>query len=112
MVLNTILPSSKVAFKQDIEVILSKLALKVDTSDASNGIARADAHASGISIKKVNMANGVMPNVTKMGVKDAVYLLENIGLKVVIMGSGMVVSQSPTAGKTFAKGDQAKIIMQ
>lgn len=109
---NTILPSSKVAFKQDIEIILSKLALKVDTSDASNGIARAEAHATGISVKKVEMANGVMPNVTKMGVKDAVYLLENIGLKVVIMGSGMVVSQSPTAGKTFAKGDQAKIIMQ
>ena len=45
-----------------------------------------------------------VPNVIGMGAKDAVYLLESIGLKVSITGMGKVRSQSIPAGNTIVKG--------
>jgi len=48
----------------------------------------------------------VVPNVLGMGLKDAVYLLENKGLKVIISGRGKVLSQSLNAGTTFNNGQK------
>ena len=45
-----------------------------------------------------------VPNVIGMGAKDAVYLLESLGLKVQISGMGKVKSQSILAGNTLQKG--------
>ncbi|MBE6282474.1 MAG: PASTA domain-containing protein [Bacteroides sp.] len=45
-----------------------------------------------------------VPNVIGMGAKDAVYLLESIGLKVSITGMGKVRSQSIPAGNSIVKG--------
>jgi cell division protein FtsI (penicillin-binding protein 3) len=39
-----------------------------------------------------------------MGLKDAVYLMENKGLKVTATGRGRVLSQSLPAGTSFKKG--------
>jgi cell division protein FtsI (penicillin-binding protein 3) len=55
-------------------------------------------------IKDVNVAKAVMPNVKGMGLKDAVYLLENLGLKVKANGKGKVMVQSIQAGTTLTKG--------
>jgi cell division protein FtsI (penicillin-binding protein 3) len=54
---------------------------------------------------KPNPVNGsVMPNVRGMGLRDALYLLENIGLKVSAKGKGRIVSQSIPPGTKLAKG--------
>jgi cell division protein FtsI (penicillin-binding protein 3) len=45
-----------------------------------------------------------MPSVLGMGLKDAVFLLENKGLKVLVTGRGRVYGQSLDAGTTFKKG--------
>ena len=45
-----------------------------------------------------------VPNVKGMGAKDAVYLLESLGLKVQLSGMGKVKSQSIPAGNTLVKG--------
>jgi cell division protein FtsI (penicillin-binding protein 3) len=50
-----------------------------------------------------------VPDVTGMGLKDAVYLLENMGLKVSASGRGKVVSQSLAQNTNFNKGQQIKI---
>ena len=44
-----------------------------------------------------------IPDVTGMGLKDAVYLLENMGLKVTATGRGKVINQSLSAGTNFNK---------
>jgi cell division protein FtsI (penicillin-binding protein 3) len=44
-----------------------------------------------------------------MGLKDAVYLLENKGLKVIASGKGRVVSQSLVQNSDFNKGQSIKI---
>ena len=47
---------------------------------------------------------GVMPSLKGMGLRDAVYMLENMKLKVVVNGRGRVRNQSITAGTKIEKG--------
>jgi cell division protein FtsI (penicillin-binding protein 3) len=46
-----------------------------------------------------------------MGLKDAVYLLENKGLKVAASGRGKVMNQSLVAGTNFNKGQTISLAL-
>jgi len=46
----------------------------------------------------------LMPDLKGMGLKDALYLLENLGLKVTIRGKGKIFRQSVSPGTVLAKG--------
>lgn len=50
-----------------------------------------------------------VPNTYGMGLRDALYLLETAGLKVIVVGKGKVVSQSLQAGTSFIKGQTISI---
>ncbi|MEJ7676654.1 MAG: penicillin-binding transpeptidase domain-containing protein [Segetibacter sp.] len=50
-----------------------------------------------------------MPVLSGMGLKDAVYLCENLGLKVMVKGKGKVGEQSIAAGENIAKGQVVNI---
>ncbi|MEP7254117.1 MAG: PASTA domain-containing protein, partial [Ferruginibacter sp.] len=56
-------------------------------------------------------SGSVTPNVVGLGLKDAVYLLENMGLKVTATGRGRVVNQSLTAGTNFNKKQNISLIL-
>jgi len=53
---------------------------------------------------------GIMPNVTGMGLKDAIYILETQGMQVHVYGKGKVQSQSVAPGVRITKGQN--IILQ
>jgi cell division protein FtsI (penicillin-binding protein 3) len=55
-------------------------------------------------IRTNNVRSKMMPNVKGMGLRDALHLLENMGLKVSVNGKGKVTSQSIAPGSTLAKG--------
>jgi cell division protein FtsI (penicillin-binding protein 3) len=44
-----------------------------------------------------------------MGARDAVYIMESRGIKVIVEGRGKVVEQSIPAGNTIKKGDICKL---
>ena len=54
-------------------------------------------------------ANNQMPDVTGMGMRDALYLLENRGLKVQYVGKGKVKFQSIEKGKKIYRGNTVVI---
>ena len=58
-----------------------------------------------------SISDSVTPNVVGLGLKDAVYLLENLGLKVTATGRGRVVNQSLTAGTNFNKKQNISLIL-
>ncbi|WP_129716482.1 penicillin-binding protein [Pedobacter sp. SYP-B3415] len=58
----------------------------------------------GLVFEESNTPKGTMPNVKGMGLKDALYLLGNVGLKTRIKGSGKVVAQSIAPGSRIGKG--------
>lgn len=55
-------------------------------------------------VKPVSVRNQVMPNVRGMGLKDALFLLESMGVKVAVKGKGKVMMQSVLPGTKLAKG--------
>ncbi len=57
----------------------------------------------------ISAAPKKVPDVTGLGLKDAVYLLENMGLKVVASGRGKVVHQSLMQDADFIKGQSINI---
>lgn len=54
---------------------------------------------------------GHVPDVTGMGARDAVYLMESRGLRVRIKGRGKVTRQSLKAGQVARKGDTCELEM-
>ena len=57
----------------------------------------------------ISESPGKIPDVKGMGLKDAVYVLENMGLKVFATGRGKVVYQSLLENSSFNKGETIKI---
>ncbi|MDR1739475.1 MAG: transpeptidase family protein [Bacteroidales bacterium] len=56
------------------------------------------------SIRQIYTIPGQMPNVIGLSARDAVYLLEKQGLKVIVKGYGKVVKQSLEQGSEYANG--------
>jgi cell division protein FtsI (penicillin-binding protein 3) len=53
----------------------------------------------------------ITPDVKGMGLKDAVYLLENKGFKVTVSGRGKVINQLPVAGTIFKKDQLMSLVL-
>lgn len=65
-----------------------------------------------IAFQRQNYNNKkVVPNVYNMGARDAVYLLEQRGLKVRIMGCGKVTKQSLVPGEKIKRGETCFITL-
>ncbi len=98
-------PNSKVGQASDVEAVYDDLNIEIVSKpeDASYeyGVAKADS----ISLYQRKIIYGLMPNVKYMTARDAIYLLEELGLKVEIKGVGKVVEQSLVPGQRVAKGD-------
>jgi cell division protein FtsI (penicillin-binding protein 3) len=52
----------------------------------------------------LSLNGSLVPDVRGMGARDALYLLEEAGLRVHLSGAGRVVSQSITPGSRLVKG--------
>ncbi len=57
------------------------------------------------------VAKNAVPNVVGMGLKDALYYLENAGLKVKISGKGKVALQSINAGEKIVNGKTINLLL-
>ncbi len=62
-------------------------------------------------LQKKPVTNNTMPLLKGMGLKDAVYLCENIGLLVSVKGRGKVNEQSILPGKAIAKGQTIQLLL-
>ena len=56
------------------------------------------------TVSSLTIEQGTVPDVRGMGLKDALYLLENEGYRVTFSGSGRVRTQTPEAGSGLARG--------
>jgi len=57
-----------------------------------------------VQVKAIKQNTAIIPDVKGMLLDDAIYLLENMGLKVGFSGKGKVHSQSIEAGQNFTQG--------
>ena len=97
---------------RDVKQVMSRLQLNY--KDSASQSSSSFIHLSGISSSvpvagTVTISNKQMPSLSGMGLKDAVYVCENMGLKVSIKGRGKVAAQSLLPGQTIAKGQSINI---
>ena len=65
-----------------------------------------------ITLTSNEVSDKKVPRVIGMGAKDAVYLLESLGLRVYLSGMGKVKSQSIPPGNTLQKGKTIQLKLQ
>jgi cell division protein FtsI (penicillin-binding protein 3) len=107
---NTRLPKVKEGYKKSAQKVYGAFGIKPYFASANSDI-DVDTN-SGIAYKEVNMNRGVVPDVKGMGLRDALYVLGNSGLKPVVKGSGEVYEQSILAGTKIIKGTKILIELQ
>jgi len=100
-----------VGLKNDINKILSVLKMPYLDSAAAGYWRSINMHNNKVVLNNITNPSAAMviPKVVGLGLKDAVYMLENSGLKVAAAGRGKVIYQSLQEGATFSKGQTINI---
>ncbi|MEI7596305.1 MAG: penicillin-binding protein [Bacteroidota bacterium] len=99
----------KSGYLSDILFIAKGLNLDASKTYQDDAICTANLNGNYVSTKQVKIKDHYVPNVVGMSVKDALYMLENSGLRVLVKGFGTIVKQSIAPGTSFRKGQTITI---
>jgi cell division protein FtsI (penicillin-binding protein 3) len=102
MLADTRVPISKNGSQKDLGIVFAQLNIKTDGT-ANGSWVRTSTKEDKVEFSDHEILNGLVPDVRGMGLQDALFLLENSGLTVKIVGSGSVKKQSLTAGSAIRK---------
>jgi cell division protein FtsI (penicillin-binding protein 3) len=105
---NLVLPAIKNGNSKELKTLLNEFQFPV-INNAEGEWVEVKTETNGISLSPLLDGKNLVPEVRGMGLKDAVFLLENKGLVVEVYGRGKVVQQSIRPGAKIKKGD--KIIL-
>jgi cell division protein FtsI (penicillin-binding protein 3) len=97
---NTVNPEAKAGPSKPIKKVYGALGIK---ALYASKVAKLDTN-NGVSYEEFNTVKGIMPDIKGMGLKDALFLAGNAGLKTKVKGSGKVVAQSIVPGAKIGKG--------
>jgi cell division protein FtsI (penicillin-binding protein 3) len=97
--------------KQDMAIVLADLNIPFrNTIAEGNWVSNNKSDSTKITMQTVNIESqlkkGLIPDLEGLSAKDAMFLLENNGLHVKILGFGAIRKQSLEAGTKFNKGTQ------
>lgn len=112
--LAVILPAAKNGNLEALENVLDKLDVNVNTDSLETKwvVAKREEGEEELHLRDLTIREGLVPNVIGMGAKDAVFLLESAGLRVVLDGMGRVSAQSMGAGTRIAKGQSIRLTLK
>jgi len=96
-------PDAGNGYYADINKTLRSLNIKAKRNADSEWV-RTRENGDTLRVVDLSLTEGLMPNVVGMGLRDAIYLLENNGLRVHYSGRGKVVRQSPQPGVKISRG--------
>lgn len=109
LISDTNYPMVKTGYAVEAASLLNKLNISNEVHGTAAGFAVAEHARQKFSFEKPDIRSGLVPNVKGMGARDAVYLLESLGLKVNITGRGTVINQMPQSGVRLVKGQTITI---
>ncbi len=99
------IPYTKNSYKDELKYALADLGINVNDEDVVSDWVLTTKLDSCVKLSNRNITENLMPNVKGMGVKDAVFILENLGLSVELQGRGTILNQSVASGSRISKGD-------
>jgi cell division protein FtsI (penicillin-binding protein 3) len=100
---------SYAGYAPDIKQVSYDLQLPIRDTEGKGNWSRMNKQASVAVLAKQEIRLKQMPQLQGMGLKDVVYLCENLGLKVNVRGKGKVIAQSISAGQNIARGQSINI---
>lgn len=95
------LPSFRNANKEDVQNIYAAFDCNIQDMSQSNWV-RATVQSDTVNLNSKEFIENLVPDVVGMSLKDALFVLENSGLKVRFTGRGIVRRQSLKAGTRIA----------
>lgn len=105
-----VFPVVQAGKKEDLSIMLNYLGVSNHSSNSDVEWVRASINKNAISWKETRSEPGQVPDVSGMTLKDALFLLENSGLEVIVAGhKGRVITQSQLPGSRALKGSKIKI---
>ena len=102
-------PYCRNGFRNDVEEIIDELDLPVTENKLASDWVFTVTKDSVLGIGDRGIDSRFVPNVMGMGLRDAIFLLENAGLRVTAVGAGAVRRQSQRAGQLIVKGSHILI---
>jgi cell division protein FtsI (penicillin-binding protein 3) len=108
---NRHLPTANNGERSEIVYLYELLGVPYEDDSNTSDWVRVSTSEDSVKLSTRVIEPQTMPNVQGMGLKDALYLLENAGIRVYYEGSGIVKSQSVTPGTPFEKASTIKLIL-
>jgi len=103
-------PEAGNGFRSDINEVLGDLDVRYKRTSKEDWVATRESGDT-IRLVGVSLKEGLVPDVRGMSLRDAVYLLENSGLRVRYSGKGRVLRQSPEHGARVYEGTVVSLDM-
>ncbi|MEI6048790.1 MAG: penicillin-binding protein [Bacteroidota bacterium] len=96
-------PEAGNGYRADINEVLRNLNVRYKRTADDDWVATRESGDT-IRLAGVKLQEGLVPDVRGMSLRDAIYLLENSGLRVKFNGKGRVLRQSPEHGARYYDG--------
>ena len=103
-------PEAGNGYRSDINEVLKNLDVNYKRTADEDWVATRESGDT-VRLAAVKLHEGLVPDVRGMSLRDAVYLLENSGLKVRFSGRGRVLRQSPEHGARYSEGSVVSLEM-
>ncbi len=103
-------PEAGNGLRRDIDEVLSSFDVRYRRTSDNDWVATRESGDT-IRLADVKVQDGLVPDVRGMSLRDAIFLLENSGLKVRYNGKGRVRSQSPEHGARYYEGSTVSLEM-
>ena len=105
------IPKIKNGFTKSAKIVLNELNIENTTTDSEWRVCLGLNNNLNLQARKIeeDFQKKMMPDLTGMGINDALYLLEKYGFNVEIKGSGEIISQSIKKGELFIQGSTIKL---
>ena len=97
-------------YREDINEVLRNLSVRYQRTADDDWVATRE-NGDTIRLAGIKLQKGLVPDVRGMSLRDAVYLLENSGLRVRYKGRGRVLRQSPEHGARYSVGSVVSLDM-
>jgi cell division protein FtsI (penicillin-binding protein 3) len=96
-------PDAGNGYRADINEVLKNLDVRYRRTSDDDWVATRESGDT-VSLAGIKIQEGLVPDVRGMSLRDAIFLLENTGLRVKVNGKGKVLRQSPEHGARYNEG--------
>jgi len=103
-------PDAGNGYREDINEVLKNLDVRYKRTADDDWVATRESGDT-VRLAGIKIQQGLVPDVRGMSLRDAIYLLENSGIRVHYSGKGRVLRQSPEHGARYSEGTVVSLEM-